>query len=365
MKRLVIAALALIATIVAGAAFMFGPWRSEVTQTPVSVGQSRTATSRAGVPVETSNARAAKTTSDIRAIGSLQSDESVKIAPEIAGRIAEFLFEEGQDVKQGDVIVKLDDALARAEIDQSEARHTLAKANLDRAARLATSGAGTTQARDEAIAEFETARAAKELGTVRLAKHSITAPFSGVVGIRNVSVGAFIAVGTEIVNLEKLDALKVDFKVPEVFLSSVTTGQTLEVTVDAFPDRTFPGTIYAINPMVDVNGRALEIRARLPNPDRVLRPGLFARILIKGRTEQSVVLIPESALMPRGGDNYVYRIENGKAVETKVQLGERKAGEVAIREGLTANAVVVTAGHQRLHNGEAVEVIAAGNPARS
>jgi membrane fusion protein (multidrug efflux system) len=298
-------------------------------------------------------------------VGSLQSDESVKIAPEIAGRVAELPFQEGRPVAQGAVIVKLDDSLARAEIDQATARFELAEANLDRASRLAKTGAGTQQGRDEATAEFETARAALELGKVRLSKHTITAPFSGVVGLRAVSPGAFVAIGAVIVNLEKVDTLKVDFKVPEVFLADVANGQVIEVSVDALPGKTFQGTIYAINPMLDVNGRALEIRARLPNPEGVLRPGLFARIVVRGKTEQNVVLVPESALVPRGGENFVYRIAEGKAVETRVRLGERKAGEVAILEGVEPDTVIVVAGQQRLRDGAAVDPVPAGNRARS
>lgn len=318
----------------------------------------------AGTPVETSRAQAANTTADIRAVGTLQSDESVKIAPEIAGRIAEITFKEGEPVEADAVLVRLDASLVQAEIAEMQARFELAKANFDRAQALARTGNVTERARDEAVAAFETARATLELARVRLAKHTIRAPFAGVMGLRKVSVGAFLGVGTEIANLEKIDTLKVDFKIPEVFLADVGVGQTVEVSVDALGGRNFAGTIYAIDPMVDVNGRALQIRARLPNPDRSLRPGLFARITIKGRTPQNVVLVPESAIVPRGGENFVFKVENGKAVETRVTLGERKAGEVEVRQGLEPDAVVVTAGHQRLRNGAVVDVVAAAARAR-
>jgi membrane fusion protein (multidrug efflux system) len=311
-----------------------------------------------GTPVETANARAATATNDIRAVGTLQSDESVKIAPEVAGRIAEIAFKEGEPVAAGAVLVKLDDALVRAEIDEAQARYDLAKANFDRAQALARTGNVTERARDEAVANFETARATLELAKVRLAKHALTAPFAGVVGLRKVSAGAFIAIGTEVVNLEKIDSLKVDFKIPEVFLGDVAVGQTIDVTVDALGGRIFTGAIYAIDPQVDVNGRALQIRARLPNPDGALRPGLFARITIKGRTPQNVVMVPESAIVPRGGENYVYRVQDGKAMETKVSLGERKAGQVEVRQGLDPEVTVITAGHQRLRDGAPVDVVA-------
>lgn len=362
MRKPVIAALVGAVVIVGGAMVVRHQYASAQNAAPAKGDAARPA---ARVPVETSKARAAKVTSDIRAIGSLQSDESVRIAPEIAGRIAEIQFREGDAVKQGDVLLKFDDALAQAELAQARARHDLAKANLGRATRLASTGAGSTQDRDEAAAEFSTANAAIELASVRQSKHTITAPFDGVVGIRNVSVGAYVAIGTEIVNLEKIDTLKVDFKVPEIFLARIAVGQTIEVGVDAIAGRTFQGRIYAIDPMVDVNGRALQIRAGLPNPDRVLRPGLFARIVIKGMSEETAVFVPESALVPRGGDTFVYRVDGDRAVETKVRLGERTGGEVAIVEGVMPDAIVVTAGQQRLRNGAAVEVVAAPPAAKS
>jgi membrane fusion protein, multidrug efflux system len=315
------------------------------------------------IAVEAANARGATTTTDIRAIGSLQSDESVQIASEIAGRIAEIRFTEGGTVKAGDVLVTLDASLAQAEVADAKARFDLAEANNSRADQLSRTGNVTEKAIDEATANFEIARAALELQRVRLAKHTITAPFAGRVGIRNNSPGSFIAVGTPIVNLEKIDILKVDFKLPELFLPSINVGQTVDVTVDALPKRTFAGEIYAIDPQVDVNGRALQLRARLPNADGDLRPGLFARITVKGKQTREVVLVPESVIVPRGGETYVFRIENGKAVEGKVSLGERRGAEVEILEGLTTTAQVVTAGQLKLRNGAAVEVVDPGRPA--
>lgn len=310
-----------------------------------------------GTPVEIAHARSMSATTDIRAVGGLQSDESVRVAPEVAGRISEIVFKEGEAVGADAVLVKLDDALAQAEIADAQARMDLAKANFERAQTLARTGNVTERARDEAISAFEIARAALELAKVRLGKHTIRAPFAGVVGLRKVSVGAFVNIGTELVNIEKIDALKVDFKIPEIYLADVAVGQTVSVTVDALGGRIFEGTIYAIDPLVDVNGRALQIRARLPNADGVLRPGLFARVTIRGRTPQNVVVIPESAVVPRGTEQVVFRVEDGKAVETKVTLGERKAGHVEVRQGLSSNATVIVAGHQRLRSGAPVEVV--------
>jgi membrane fusion protein, multidrug efflux system len=165
------------------------------------------------------------------------------------------------------------------------------------------------------------------------------------------------------VNLEKIDILKIDFKLPEQFLPAVDVGQKVDVIVDALPGRTFTGEIYAIDPQVDVNGRALQLRARLPNADVVLRPGLFARILVKGKLLRDVVLAPESAIVPRGGETFVFVIDSGKAVETQVKLGERRGAEVEILEGLKPGTEIVTAGQLKLRNGATVEIVDAGQPA--
>ncbi len=309
------------------------------------------------VAVEASPARVAKASGDIRAIGSLQSDESVQIASEIAGRIADIPFKEGQPVKAGDVIVKLDEALVKAEVSDAKARLTLATANNQRATTLSRTGVVAGRTRDEATSNYETAAAAVELAQTRLEKHTLRVPFDGVAGVRSVSVGAYVAVGAPIVNIEKIDSLKVDFKVPEIYLQRIQVGQKISLTVDAIPGRSFEGDIYAIDPHVDVNGRALQIRARLPNPDKTLRPGLFARINIQGLATREVTLIPESAIVPRGGEAFVYRVDNGRAVEARVKLGARKDAEVEILEGLDSKATVVTAGQQKLRDGAEVEIV--------
>lgn len=309
------------------------------------------------LPVEVAPARQASATTDIRSIGTLQSDESVDIASEVAGRIADIRFKEGQHVKAGDVLVQLDDALVRASEKEIEARLELANSNYERAERLSKTGSGTARSLDEAVAERNTATALLNLQRVQLSKHTITAPFDGVVGLRSVSVGAYINAGIELVNLEKIDSLKVDFKVPETQLGNVAVGQDVGVTVDAMPGQTFNGTVYAIDPMVDVGGRSLSVRARLPNPGLVLRPGLFVRVTLKGRDVRTALFVPEAAIVPRGQERVVWIVEDGKAKEAKVKLGERRAGEVEIASGLPAGATVVTAGHGRLRAGAAVEVV--------
>lgn len=368
MRRL-IGLLLLVAIVVAGFGFVQQkPWLRDIVVRAAAYVEGEAKAARAApeqrinsatplLPVEVAKARQVETTTDIRSIGSLQSDESVQVASEVAGRIAEIRFKEGEHVKAGEVMVQLDDALVRASQAEMEARLALAVSNFERADRLSRSGSGTARSLDEAVAERNTATALLNLQRVQLAKHSILAPFDGVVGLRSVSVGAYIATGTPLVNLEKIDALKVDFKIPEIHLRSVEVGQEVTIEVDAMPGRTFTGSIYAIDPMVDVNGRSLSIRARLPNKDLALRPGLFVRVTVKGREPRVAVFVPEAAIVPRGQERVVWLVEGGKAREAKVKLGERHSGEVEIAEGLDAGALVVTAGHGRLRIGAGVEVV--------
>lgn len=315
-----------------------------------------------GVAVEAAAAVSATSTEDLRGIGTLQSDESVQIATEIAGRITQIPLSEGQPLNVGDIMVQLDTALAVAEVDDTQSRYNLAQGNLERANSLARSGNVTERARDEATSNAETTRAALELAKVRLSKHTIRAPFSGIAGIRKVSPGAYITAGQAIVNLEKIDTLKIDFKLPELYLAHIKTGQTIEISVDALPGRTFTGTIYAIDPHIDINGRALNIRARLENPELILRPGLFARIRVKGQVKRNVLVIPEAAIVPRGQDKIVFLVKDGQAREVKVRLGGRNAGMVEILEGLADSAMVVTAGQQKLKDGSPVEIVVGANP---
>jgi membrane fusion protein (multidrug efflux system) len=330
------------------------PGKSEAIEQP---SRSEGRGDRRPLPVEIAQAKTSVLVTEILAVGSLMSDESVEVTSEAAGRVQEIHFEEGNRVKTGDVLVKLDDALAVAELKDAEARLDLAQAAYERSRSLQKTGAVAKQSFEEARTNLEVAKAAVELARIRAAMMEVKAPFDGILGFRTVSVGAYVTAGSKLVNLEKIDELKVAFSVAEVFLAQVTPGQKVEVTVDAWPGETYEGNIYAINPHVDVNGRALQVRARLSNSGMKLRPGLLARVIVKGKDEKQVVMVPESAIVPRGGETLVYRLENGKAIETAVTIGRRRNGEVEILQGLETDAQVVTAGHARLRNGSRVEIV--------
>jgi len=288
---------------------------------------------------------------DIRAVGTLRPNEAVTVAPEIAGRIERIAFREGQTVKAGNVLVELDASVLRAERAKARSDLTLARANHERAMTLADQGMGTMRARDEALGAFQAAEANFALAEARLHKATIRAPLSGVVGLRTVSVGAYVAPGERIVELADIDPIKLDFRVPELALTNVRRGQRVRITVDALPNEVFEGDIYAIDPIVDVSGRAIRLRARIPNPKGELSPGLFARVVLVVERRENALLVPESAIFAKGDKQLVYRVVDGRAVQTVVMLGKRRPGQVEILSGLGRDALVVTAGHQQIREG--------------
>jgi len=309
------------------------------------------------VPVEAATLATQPIERIIPTVGSLRSNESVMIAPEVAGRLATVSAEEGQRVAAGTEIAVLDQDIPRAELAQIDASLALSRANYDRAVELLERSAGTVRARDEALAKLRADQAALALAKARLDKTRIMAPFDGVLGLRRASVGQYLAPGEAIFNLEAIDPLKVDFRLPETAFAAVRVGQTVTIHLDAFPGETFTGDLYAIDPMIDEAGRSIAARARVANGDSRLRPGLFARVDLVYETKADALLLPEQALVPMGAETMVFRIIDGKATATPVKLGERFGAMVEVLSGLAAGDQVVTAGQIKLRDGAPVAVL--------
>lgn len=293
----------------------------------------------------------------IEAVGNLISNESVVLSPEIAGRIAEILFDEGQAVTSGTPLIRLDDSIYKAQLAQANASLILSEANHKRAEELYKQQSGTGRARDESLAKRNSDKAAVDLAEAQLGKATISAPFDGIAGLRQVSVGDYVNPGQAMVNYESIDPLKVDFRIAEVYLAALKPGQEIQVTVDAFPGKVFTGEVYAIDPRVDSAGRAVVLRAKLPNPDKLLRPGLFARVKLVVERKESAIMVDEQALVPQGDQQFVYKVIDGKAVMTPVKTGMRQSGKVEITEGLSTDDTIVTAGQMKLRPNAAVTVL--------
>jgi len=309
------------------------------------------------MPVKAAAARLAPAVDEVGAVGSLRADEAVTIRPEIAGRVVEFRFGEGQAVARGAVLVRLDQSELAAVLASSTAQAQLDKQRLERAEDLFRKNFISQQAWDEARSNYARSLAKQHEDAAKLAKTEMRAAFAGVAGLRQVSEGQYVAAGTDIVRLEKIDQLKLDFRVPESYIGKLKAGQPLSVLVDAYPGRTFAGSVYAIEPGVDDQTRTILLRARVANPELKLRPGMFGRVQLQLGVREKAVWIPEAAIVPKGQDTIVYKIVGGKVELVKVRTGVRKVGEVEIAAGLAEGDVVVTEGTQKIGPGASVNVM--------
>jgi membrane fusion protein (multidrug efflux system) len=311
----------------------------------------------APAPVEVVELKPTTVKEELQAVGALRSNESVMLRPEVAGRIAAINFRDGQPVKKGQVLVALDATLNEAEVAQARAELELARNNLKRTEDLARKSFVSDSAQEQAAANVEVLAAKLKLAEARLAKMRVTAPFDGVVGIRSVSVGDYVRDGADLVNIEDIAQLKVDFRLPERYFTQLRTGQAVEVVADALPGSRYRGTIDAINPRVDANGRSLEVRARLTNSDGRLRPGMFARVRVIVGERPAALMVPEEAIVPLGDDFFVYTVADGKAKRVRVKLGVRRDAMVELLEGVKAGDLVVTAGMRVSRDGQPVRVV--------
>lgn len=299
---------------------------------------------------------------DVVAVGTLKSRESVMLRPEVAGRVASVNFKDGAIVAAGTVLVTLDAAIQEAELQQARANLALAKSSFQRNEELVGKKFLSQQALDSSAATLKVQEAAVQLADAKVAKTRIKAPFKGVLGLRNVSVGDYVKDAQDLVNIEAIDILLADFKLPETYLAQLIKGQTVEVTSDALPGERFEATLDAIDPLVDEGGRSILSRARLDNSAGKLRPGMFVRVRVLFGDRTNVLMVPEQAIVP-GAKPAVYRVVDGKAALVKVKLGVRRAAQVEVLEGLAAGDVVVTAGQLKLREGAAVRAVGEGAPA--
>jgi membrane fusion protein (multidrug efflux system) len=326
-------------------------------QAPKDAGKGAAAKAPPPMPVKAAPARVAPAVDEAVAVGTLRADESVIVRPEIAGRIAEIRFAEGQRVARGALLATLDASEVKAQLASAMAQAKLDAQRLERAEDLYQKNFISRQALDEARSNAARSAALVREVEAKLAKTEMRAPFAGVVGLRQVSEGAVVAAGTDIARLEKIDQLKLDFRVPESFVSRLRAGQPVKVAVDAWPGQTFGGTVYALEPAVDEATRTVLVRARIANPELKLRPGMFARVTLQLGAREHAIWIPEQAVVPRGQDAFVYRVADGRADLVKVQLGVRRPGEVEVLAGLAPGDLVVTDGTLRLFPGAAVTLM--------
>jgi len=320
--------------------------------------------------VEVARVELQQLTDDAQAVGSLRSRQGVVLRPEVSGRVVKIGFRDGERVRRGQLLVQLDDHLPQAQVQQAQAELSIARANHKRNQELVAQNFISAQRVDESAANLQVADAKLALARATLQRLRIVAPFDGVAGISNVNVGDYLKDGADIVNVEDLDAVFVDFRLPERFQSKVRKGQTALIDVDALPGKRFAAVIQAIDPLVDANGRSVGVRGCIDNRHLQLRPGMFARIHTVFSVREQARVVPEEAIVPQGGRQFVYKLVVGPDQDTRiaqrveVKVGVRQPGRVEVTEGLQPGDVVVTAGQQRIQkDGTPVRVMDLGKPA--
>ncbi|MBE0595710.1 MAG: efflux RND transporter periplasmic adaptor subunit [Desulfuromonadales bacterium] len=330
-----------------------------MTISPSTVAEPVTAPVSQGLPVEAVVVQKGILARELTAVGTLQSNESVLITAETAGRVTKIEFTEGTKVGADKVLLRLEPSVLAAERDRAQASLGLSEANHRRAEILLAENAISRRERDEALAQFSLDQANLRLAEAQLAKMTIRAPFSGVIGLRQVSLGGYLRPGDAIATLEQIDPIKVDFRVPESYAGQVRVGQPIRLSVDAVPGRSFDGEIFAIDPQIDANGRSLLLRGRVTNAGDQLRPGMFGRLALVLEKPAEVLMIPEQALVPAGERQLVYKVVDGMVEEAPVETGQRQKGEVEIIAGLQAGETVITAGQLKVRPGMPVTVLPA------
>jgi membrane fusion protein (multidrug efflux system) len=306
---------------------------------------------------------------ETQAVGSLRSRQGVMLRPEVGGRVKQILFNDGQRVRKGQLMVQFDDQLPQAQLAQSGAELSIAQANHKRNQDLVAQNFISQRSLDESAAALQVSRAKLALAQATLQRLQVLAPFDGIAGLKQINVGDYLKDGADMVNVEDIDAVLLDFRLPERFQTKIRAGQKAQLTVDALPGRPFTAIIQAVDPLIEPNGRSVGVRGCIDNRQQQLRPGMFARVNAVFGSRENALVIPEEAIIPQGGRTFVVKIVQGDKPEIKVservavKVGLRLPGKVEILEGLSAADTVVTAGHQRLQkDGTAVRVVDLSQP---
>jgi len=362
---------ALIALIGVGVASGVAWWvqRQPSTKTDAAVQTAPAAGGARAPAVEVAKVDSITLVDETQSVGSLRSRQGVMLRPEVAGRVSKILFNDGQRVRQGQLLVQFDDQLPAAQLSQAKAEMSIAESNHKRNQELVAQNFISKRSLDESAAALEVAQAKLALAQATLQRLKVLAPFDGVMGLRQVNVGDYLKDGADIVNIEDIDAVLVDFRLPERFQAKIRSGQKAQLTIDALPGRPFSAVVQAIDPLIDANGRSVGVRGCIDNRQQQLRPGMFARVNAVFGSCDNALVVPEEAIVPQGGRTFVVKVVPGDTPDTlvtqrvAVKVGLRQPGKVEILEGLELGDTVVTAGHQRLQkDGTAVRVVDMSRP---
>lgn len=287
--------------------------------------------------------------------GTLLANEEIDIRPEISAKVTGIHFKEGSKVTKGELLVKMFDADLQANLRANILQLGLAQKELERKKELYQFKGISKEELDISENTFNTLKASQDLIKAQISKTELHAPFTGIVGLRMVSEGAFVSNSTVITSLQQLDPIKVDFSIPEKFISNLNVGKEIEFTVDGSEDH-FNGKIYALESKIDALTRSIRVRALCDNKERKLFPGSFAKINLKLFPNKQSIMIPARSTIPLMEGEQIYVVRNGKAKAIKIKTGYRNEKEVEVLDGLEANDTLVTSGLLQIKDGMAVRI---------
>lgn len=292
----------------------------------------------------------------IEALGTATANESINLTSRVADIVTDIRFEDGQKVQAGDVLLTLDSRQQQARVNEITTNLGEAKRQLQRIKNLAKSNSASKQLLDEQKARVDALTAQLEVVHANLAETQIKAPFSGTLGQRNISLGAYVKAGEVITTLDDTATIKLDFSVAERHLPSISNGQQVFAKSIAYPDEVFTGEIFSIDSRVDPVTRSVGVRTKIANAEGKIKPGMLLTVTLQKQVLDTLVL-DEKALVPIEDKQFVFVVQEDKAVQTEVQIGARKPGQVQILSGISAGAEVITQGTLRVRNGSAVKVL--------
>ncbi len=337
---------------------VFMRWgRATPGETPAASETTRARTSPGALTVFVHRVQPRDLAETITANGTLRAHEAVELRSEITGRVVELHFEEGRAVQEGEVLLRINDAELQAQLRQVLTRIELARIQEQRQRQLFDTQSTTREALDESVNEARVLQAEADLIRAQLAKTEVRAPFAGIIGLRYVSLGAYLSPTTPIGTLTNLDQLKIDFSISERHMDRVHPGTAIRFRVAGRPEA-FAGNVYAIEPAIDVSTRTLFLRAQAANPDRRLRPGAYASVEVQLEEIRDALMVPTPALAPGATERTIYVVEDGKAQPRRVETGIRQSREIQIVSGLEPGALVITSGLLQLRPGMPVAPVA-------
>jgi membrane fusion protein (multidrug efflux system) len=309
----------------------------------------------APTPVITAKVQEANFSAAVEALGTAKANEAIDIVAKTSNRVTAIHFREGQSVQRGQVLLELDADEARADLQVAEAAMSDSLGQVKRARELALTQALSAQQVEQLESTFHANEARVAASRARLNELVIKAPFSGRIGLRNVSLGSLVGPGTVITTLDDTSVMKLDFSIPETVLASVSAGLEVEAKSAAYANDLFRGVVLTVGSRVDPVTRSVVVRAQVPNREGKLKPGMFMTVRLMHGVGKTLVL-PEQALVPERNKQFVFGVRDGKAYKTEVIVGRRRPGEVEVLHGLSVGDEVIIEGTQKVRDGVAIRI---------